>query len=129
LLGAIWQGKALLTAVAIPFFTIYLFETYKNNFDKHKVISLAMISLGAASLTTMSALLITITVVSAWIAMSIYNRKIVDLRYLISSLFGVIYLVVFYTLMSALIKDMHRADGEVFFKRGRDINWWYKWFG
>ena len=129
LLGAIWQGKALLTAVAIPFFTIYLFETYKNNFDKHKVISLAMISLGAASLTTMSALLITITVVSAWLAMSIYNRKIVDLRYLISSLFGVIYLVVFYTLMSALIKDMHRADGEVFFKRGRDINWWYKWFG
>ena len=129
LLGAIWQGKALLTAVAIPFFTIYLFETYKNKFDKHKVISLAMISLGAASLTTMSALLITITAVSAWIATSIYNRKIVDLRYLISSLFGVIYLVIFYTLMSALIKDMHRADGDVFFKRGRDINWWYKWFG
>ncbi len=129
LLGAIWQGKALLTAVAIPFFTIYLFETYKNKFDKHKVMPLIMVSLGAASLTTMSALLLTIAAVSAWIAMSIYNRKIVDLRYLIASLFGVIFLAIFYTLMSALIKDMHRADGDATFRRGRDINWWYKWFG
>ena len=128
LLGAIWQGKALLTAVAIPFFTIYLFETYKNKFDKHKVMPLIMVSLGAASLTTMSALLITIAAVSAWIAMSIYNRKIVDLRYLIASLFGVIFLAVFYILMSRLMADMKNHENQ-FFKRGRDINWWYKWFG
>lgn len=128
LLGAIWQGKAVLTTIAIPFFTIYLFETYKNKFDRHKVMGIIMVSLGAASLTTMSALLLSIASVSVWIAMSLYNRKIVDLRYLIASLFGVIYLMIFYLLMSILIDDM-QSDNKTFFKRGKDINWWYRWFG
>lgn len=128
LLGAIWQGKAVLTTIAIPFFVIYLFETYKNMFDRHKLMGIIMVSLGAASLTTMSALLLSIASVSVWIAMSLYNRRIVDLRYLIASLLGVIYLMIFYLLMSILIDDM-QSDNKTFFKRGKDINWWYRWFG
>ena len=128
LLGAIWQGKAVLTTIAIPFIIIYLFEIYKEKFDKHKIMPLMMVSLGAASLTTMAALLITLAVILVWLVMGIYLRKIADLRYLIASLFGVIYLVIFYVLMSTLISDMQSYE-KSFFKRGRNINWWYKWFG
>ena len=128
LLGAIWQGKAVLTTIAIPFITIYLIEIYKEKFDKYKIKPLIMVSLGAASLTTMAALLLTLDVVLVWIVMGVYLRKIADVRYLLASLFGVIYLVIFYVLMSTLISDMQSYE-KSFFKRGRSINWWYKWFG
>ena len=126
LLGAIWQGKAVLSAIAIPFFIVYLFDTY--NIKRKNALALAMFSLGACSLTTMSILLITAASLSIWVCMCIYKRRIFGIKTLIASVFGVIYLLLFYTLVTLLINDMEDSE-SVLFQRGRDINWWYKWFG
>ncbi len=127
LLGALWQGKAVLSVIAIPFFIFYLIRNYDIP-KKGTCIPTALFSLGACSLTTMSALLITVAAVGTWICLSIYKRKIQSIRYFISSMIGVLFLIVFYILMSMLIHDMTNTENN-YFIRGRDINWWYKWFG
>ncbi len=127
LLGAIWQGKAVLCAIAVPFFMVYLFDAYSKEITNSKLISIALFSLGSCSLTTMSALLVTATAVAVWLCMSIYNRKPWGIRYLIASLFGVLYLLIFFLLMRALLNDM--KHGSNIFNRSRSTNWWYKWFG
>jgi hypothetical protein len=128
LLGAIWQGKAVLYAIALPFFLVYLFQIYSQNVESGRVLPLVALSMGACSLTTMSALLISATAIVVWLCSSIFNRKICAVRYLMASMMGVIYLFIYYVLISMLFRDM-MDENAVYFKRGRDINWWYKWFG
>lgn len=128
LLGTIWQGKAVLYAIAIPFFMIYLFEAYKEEHVKGKSLPMAMISLGACSLTSMSILLVSTTAIGIWFVMNFYHRKIQGIKYLIASLVGPIVLIIYYVLFSMLIEDM-MTDGDVFFSRNREKTWWYRWFG
>lgn len=127
LLGTIWQGKAVLSVIAIPFLIVYLFEVYSSE-ENRKTVPLAFLSLGICSLTTMSALLVTATALAIWISMCVCKKKVFGWRRLCASLIGVVFLLILYTLMSLLFYDMQTA-GNVFFRRGRDINWWYKWFG
>lgn len=126
--GAIWQGKAVLSAIAIPFFMMYLFDAYGKGYTKGRVLPIALISLGTCSLTSMAVIMVTASVVSIWLIMCIYYRKISGIRYLVASLVGPLFLIIFYKLMSMLISDMHSVENQ-YFRRGRDINWWYKWFG
>ncbi len=127
LLGTIWQGKAVLSVIAIPFLIVYLFEVYSSE-ENRKTEPLAFLSLGICSLTTMSALLVTATALATWISMCVCKKKVFGWKRLCASLIGVVFLLILYTLMSLLFYDMQTA-GNVFFRRGRDINWWYKWFG
>ncbi len=127
LLGTLWQGKAVLGAIALPFFMIYLFDEYRSDIKNTNAVQIALVSLGISSLSSMGLILLPCLDMSVWFVMCIYHRRIYGLRYLVASLFGVIYLYVFYILMSMLIQDM--AGVTRIFHRGKDINWWYRWFG
>ena len=97
---------------------------------KTRLKAIAFISLGIASLTTMSLILVTAATFIVWVCMCIYNRKIANLAVLACSLLGVVYQLIFYILMSMLIYDMKNlGPKQNYFKfRGRN-NWWLKWFG
>ena len=128
LLGAIWQGKAVLSIIAIPFFMVYLFTAYSEEVSNKKLLPLALVSLGISSLSSMSLVLLPILSLGIFCLMCIYNRRIYGMRYLLASLFGCIYIYVFYRLMTMLLSDMSGGSPK-YFTRGRDTNWWYRWFG
>lgn len=128
LLCAVWQGKAVLSAIYVPFMAIYLINLYKDEVKTANMLPVIALSLGASSLTTMSMLLIGTTAVLVWIMMSIYQRKPYGFRYLFASMIGPVFQIVFYQLTVMLLADMQNIE-NTYFKRGRDINWWYKWFG
>ncbi len=128
LLGAIWQGKAVLAVIILPFLTLFLFDIYKDPKQYREYCSVAVLSLAGCSLTAMAAFIVGLAVVLVWIVMCVFHRRIVGLRYLAMSLLGPLFLSVYYVLISELAKDMSGVR-EPIFRRGRDINWWYKWFG
>lgn len=127
LLCTIWQGKAILSAIAVPFLIVYLAYIYKEDFDAKNILPIVAFSLGVASLTTMSMLMLSLTALLMWLIMGIYKRKPASFRYLLASMAGPLFQIFFYNMINLLFKDML---GYVrVFKRGRDISWWYKWFG
>ncbi len=128
LLGAIWQGKAVLTVIAVPFFAVYMIRAYSEKFQKGMLLPMTAISLGACSLTSLSIVFISITAGMVWIMMCIYRRRVCCIGYLIASLLGVIYTSIFYVLVWLLQSDMKSyEDDKYFFFRKRN-DWWYKWF-
>lgn len=129
LLAALWQGKAVLSVIAVPFLMIFLIKSYMNELTNARVIPLALTSLGICSLSSMSMVLIPCLCFGIWFVMCIYHRRIYGLRYLIASLFGCMYLYGFYVLIRMLLSDMTANNQTQFFIRGKDINWWYRWFG
>lgn len=129
LLGAIWQGKAVLSVIAIPFIMIFLFKSYMDELTNSRLIPLALTSLGISSLSSMSMVLMPCLCFGIWFVMCIYHKRIYGLRYLIASLFGCIYLYGFYVLMRMLLSDMTANSHTKYFTRGKEINWWYRWFG
>ena len=114
LLGAIWQGKAVLSLIAVPFFTVYLFDQYKKDCGSGRLLPIAAVSVGISSLTSQSLLFVVPIAVFTWLLMCIYNRKICGVRYLIASLIGPLYLGVFYALICMLQYDMQMHEFKFF---------------
>ena len=114
LLGAIWQGKAVLSIIGVPFFTVYLFDKYKDEYERENLLPLAAVSLGICSLTSQSLLFIVPIAVFSWAMMCVYHRKIYAIRYLLASLVGPLYLVIFYALISMLQYDMQMHEFKFF---------------
>lgn len=127
LLGAIWQGKAVLSVIAVPFFMFFLIRAYKEEISNTYLLPIAAISLGVSSLTSLAALFIPILVVLVWLLMCIYHRKIYAVRYLVASLIGPICLVVFYAFIWMLQHDMQGYDHK-YFKFRKTTSWWQRWF-
>lgn len=127
LLGAIWQGKAVLSVIAIPFFLVYLFKLYNKDVKTAYVLPIAAISLGASSLTSLSEMLLPAFVVMIWIVMCIYKRRIYGLRYLLASLVGPAYVGLFYIFIRMLQMDM-QSSSQKFFKKRIEKQWILKWF-
>ncbi len=114
LLGAIWQGKAVLSVIAVPFFTVYLFELYKNTYVKANILPIALVSLGISSITSQSLLFVFPIAIFVWLLMCVYHKKIYCVRYLVASLVGPIYLCIFYALISMLQYDMQMHEFKFF---------------
>lgn len=127
LLGAIWQGKAVLSVIAVPFFMFFLIRAYKEKISNTYLLPIAAISLGVSSLTSLAALFIPILVVLVWLLMCVYHRRIYAVRYLVASLIGPIYLVVFYAFIWMLQHDMQGYDHK-YFKFRKTTSWWQRWF-
>lgn len=127
LLCTIWQGKAILSAILVPFMITHLAFLYSDKVDRGNLLPLVSIAIGSCSLTTMSMLLFTMTVILMWLVMSIYHRRLYEVSYLIACLAGPVLALGFYFLITILFSDMQGLTH--YFIRGRDINWWYKWFG
>lgn len=127
LLGALWQGKAVLSIIAVPFFMIYLVKAYEADLDNGYLLPVAAVSLGTCSLTSMAMMLIPMVAIFTWIVMSVYHKRIYGIRYLIASLFGPAYLGAFYILFWMLQQDMKSYDFKYFKFRQRN-DWWYQWF-
>ncbi len=127
LLCTIWQGKAILSAIVVPFMITHLAFLYSDKVDRGNLLPLVSIAIGSCSLTTMSMLLFPMTVILMWLVMSIYNRRLYEVSYLIACLAGPLLSLGFYFLITILFSDMQGLTH--YFIRGRDINWWYKWFG
>ncbi len=127
LLCTIWQGKAILSAILVPFMITYLAFLYSDKVDRGNLLPLVSIAIGSCSLTTMSMLLFPMTVILMWLVMSIYHRRLYEVSYLIACLAGPVLALGFYFLITILFSDMQGLTH--YFIRGRDINWWYKWFG
>lgn len=114
LLGAVWQGKAVLTAIAIPFMTVYIMRLYAKEVKTAYMLPIAAVSLGACSLTILAGFFVSIVACVAWFVMCIYHRRIYGLRYLAASLFGPAFLGVFYLMLWMLQKDMQSFDFKYF---------------
>lgn len=127
LLCTIWQGKAILSAILVPFMITHLAFLYSDKVDRGNLLPLVSIAIGSCSLTTMSMLLFPMTVILMWLVMSIYHRRLYGVSYLIACLAGPVLALGFYFLITILFSDMQGLTH--YFIRGRDINWWYKWFG
>ena len=130
LLCVLWQGKAVLCAIGVPFYTTYLMEYYSKKISSFNMISIAFVSLGLCSLTTMSIPMVGIIGLLTFVAMSIYKRKPVGVRYLLASMVGPLFQSVFYVLLKWLLEDM-RSIGtyQHFPDRITKQVWWHKWFG
>ncbi|MCR4695262.1 MAG: hypothetical protein K5773_08095 [Pseudobutyrivibrio sp.] len=129
LLGAIWQGKAILTAIAVPFILAYLLDSYSKEIRGSRTVAIAAISLGACSLTTMATPMIGLLAGAAYIVACIHKRGFASFRYLIASVFGPVFQAIFLMLITWLLEDMSGNWPKHFPNRGRDNSWWYKWFG
>ena len=114
LLGAIWQGKAVLSIIAVPFFTVYLFEQYKREYDKANLLPIAAVSLGTCSITSQSLLFVVPITIFVWGLMCVYHKKICGIKYLFASLIGPIYLGIFYALICMLQYDMQMHEFKFF---------------
>ena len=126
LLGAIWQGKSVLTIIAVPFFTLYLVRAYKEE-QKKVFLPIAAVSLGASSLTSLAIVFLPIISGVIWLIMCIYKKRVYGFYYLIASLFGTVYIGIFYRLIGMLQWDMQNHETRYFPFRGQN-DWWYKWF-
>ncbi len=127
LLGAIWQGKAVLSVIAIPFFMIFLIEAYSKDDKKGYFLPILATSLGMCSLTSLSLMVVPVEAVFIWVVMCIYKRKLQSVSCLIASLIGPLYVGVFYAMIWMLQQDM-QSNGFKYFKFRTTTNRWEKWF-
>lgn len=127
LLGALWQGKAVLSVIAVPFFMLYLIRAYKKEVKTIYMLPIAAVSLGISSLTSLAVLFVPIFTVLIWAMMCVYHRKVYGVKYLLASLVGPIYVSIFYVLIWMLKQDMQSYDFKYFKNRKRN-EWWLQWF-
>jgi len=127
LLGAIWQGKAVLSAIAVPFLALYLINAYNDELTNKKMLSIIAISLGASSFTSLATMFIPIVAGLVFIIMCIYNKRIYGIRYLLASLIGPLYQVIFYAFVWMIQQDMQNQDFK--YIKFRDYSdGWKAWF-
>ena len=127
LLGAIWQGKAVLSVIAVPFFMLYLTRLYRKDIKTAYMLPIAAVSIGVSSLTSLAVLFIPILTVLIWAMMCVYHRRIYGIRYLLASLIGPVYVSIFYVFIWMLQQDMQSYDFK-YFKNRRRNEWWLQWF-
>ncbi len=114
ILCAIWQGKAVVCGIVLPFVFVYFSKLLKDEIENANMISLLAVTLGAASMTTMAALLLPLTLIAIFLVMGVYHRKIVGVRYLLAGLCGPGIQVVYYMLISMLLKEQ-QTWGKLWF--------------
>lgn len=128
MLCTLWQGKAVLFTISVPFLLAYFIKLYSVDIDNGNILPLIAVSLGSTSLSAMSMMVVGLVVVLTWIAMSIYSKKPQSLRYLIAGMVGPLFQYVFYKLIVLLLEDM-QGHWPQHFNRSREKSWWYRWFG
>lgn len=104
LLCTLWQGKAVLTALVVPFLICFLSRVFASELDNKVACVIALISLGACSLTVSTVFVMVMTVLGIFISMSIYHRKIYGVRYLLAGLFGPFVQSIVYICVALLLK-------------------------
>ena len=129
LLGAIWQGKAILTAIAVPFLVGYLLDSYSKDATFTRTFSIAAVSLGACSLTSMATPMIGLAAGAVYLVACFYKKGIASIRYLLASMFGPVFQAVFLILITWILEDMSGNWPQHFPNRSRENSWWYRWFG
>ena len=128
MLCTLWQGKAVLFTISVPFLLAYYIKLYSEDIDNGCILPLIAVSMGSTSLSAMSMMVVGLVVVLTWVAMSIYSKKPQSLRYLIAGMTGPIFQYVFYQLIVLLLEDM-QGHWPQHFNRSREKSWWYRWFG
>ena len=103
LLCALWQGKAVLSAIFIPFMICYMVRAFSIELSNRVTATIAILSVGAASLAGISMGLVSLTVIGMFIMMAVYNRKIYGIRYLLAGLAGPAVQGVMYVLSELLL--------------------------
>lgn len=114
LLCTLWQGKAVLCAMVLPFLFAYLPKVLKDEIDPWNMLPIFAISLGASSLSTMSMLLLSLTFGLMFVTMSIYNRKVYGVRYAIAGIMGPVCQLGFYQLVTMLLIEQ-QSWGKIWF--------------
>lgn len=114
-LCAIWQGKGVLAAIGIPFLFTYLVQLYSGDYARSNLVAIIAVSMGLCSFTQMSAFIITAIQVLMWVVVSIRNRKVFHLGYLLAGLVGPAFQMIFYAFIYRLMLDM-KGLGPRFFK-------------
>lgn len=104
LLCALWQGKAVLTAIVVPFMICFLARVFAGDLDKRTAFAICLVSLGGCSLTVSGALLITIMVIGMFLLMCVYHRRIYGLRYLFAGLVGPLAQGIIYVSVALLLQ-------------------------
>ncbi len=74
--ATLWQGKAVLMVIVLPFLIIFLSKTYDIEFNMQKGLYLAVISAAACSCTMMGAGMLCIIYGSFFVIFTISRRKI-----------------------------------------------------
>lgn len=112
MLCTIWQGKAVLYVIAVPFLMFYLAQLYelgrRITFKKEKrecilgigdVLPLSLVSVGICGLTVMSILLVSAVTVFMWIAVCIKRKGLygfwIGLSTMIGPAFGAASVMIF----------------------------------
>ena len=114
LLCTIWQGKAVLCAMVLPFLFVYLPKVLKEKTDFAVMLPIFAVSLGASSLTTMSMLLLGLEFILMWVTMTIYKRKPASIAYLFAGIMGPAMQFGFYVLITLLLKEQ-LTPGKIWF--------------
>lgn len=104
LLCTLWQGKAVLTAVVVPFLICFLSRAFASEIDNKVACVICLISLGACSLTVSTVFVLVMTVCGIFISMSIYHRRIYAVRYLLAGLFGPLVQSIVYICVALLLQ-------------------------
>ena len=100
--------------IVLPFLFVYFSKLLKDEIENANMLPLLAIALGAASMTTMAALLLPLTLIAIFLVMGVYHRKIVGVRYLLAGLCGPGFQVIFYMLISLLLKEQ-QTWGKLWF--------------
>lgn len=81
LLVTLWQGKAVLSAIVIPFLISFLLEAYRQKYLKRIWLYLLIISMSACSLTMMGSAMTIVIFAATVIVASIYKRRLTGISY------------------------------------------------
>ncbi|MCM1170952.1 MAG: DUF6077 domain-containing protein [Clostridium sp.] len=99
LLVALWQGKAIVSTIIIPFLIAYLPNIYNDKVKKQNIIYLLVVSAAACCTTVMGSGMIICVCVAMSIAMSVYNKRLSGIWYaIICSFFPSIQLILYLVL-------------------------------
>ena len=100
LLATVWQGKAVLAAVVIPFAILETARIFSKDYDKKKLLNLAVIALSGVTFTMVGTALMLVLYAAMFIAMSFYKKHVVSLKYAAVLVIPALIQVAFYVLLS-----------------------------
>ncbi len=83
LLVTLWQGKAVLSSIVIPFLIFFLPDVYNQDWNSRTAFDLLIISMAACSLTMMGSGMSIIIYTVMLFVISLYRRNLIGLRYYI----------------------------------------------
>lgn len=80
-LATLWQGKAVLSVIVLPFLFAFLPRVYEQKFCWRNVVYLVLISMAACSLTMMASGMSIAVYVGMWLVFIIYKRRFTGTGY------------------------------------------------